>query len=653
VAIFPQLFESVPDALVIVDRDGRIRRANGNAERLFGFESGAMLGLPIEELVPAEARTRHRAHRDDYMNQPRVRPMGSGGMTLVGQRRDGRQFPVEIALSPIETEEGLHYLASVRDISETLLARQALSRARYDAVVARIGQVALADTGESVLELLSGWLAGAIQFPTVGICLMHGEDARVRHAVGPEGHLALDGAWTAAKEGPFQRALASGQPSVKDDPEGWPPGTASGVIQPLMDRDQAIGALVALSDQPRVVDRDVLQMLQTVGSIVSSHMLRRRTEEQLAHAQRLDAIGQLTGGIAHDFNNLLTVVMGSLQLLDFEYDAQPGAREVIASALRSVERGAELTSKLLAFARRQHLSPRAVHPASLLGDLELLLRGTLGDNIRLQVDCAPDLPSTYADPSQLDSALVNLALNARDALPDGGHIVIDASERWIDPANAQPDLRPGHYIVFSVADDGHGMSADVLEHACEPFFTTKAIGRGSGLGLSMVYGFIKQSGGHLGIESAPGCGTRIELLLPVAPKVDGEGRKASEGPVGGFGTVLVVEDEASVLEIATSFLRSLGYEVIAVDSAVAALERLAGNEPISLIFSDVMLGGGMNGIELAEAARTLRPQLGVLLTSGYAADSSIDFSHPFELLRKPYRREALAQAIRRNLAHED
>lgn len=657
--MYPQLFDSVPDALIIVDGTGRIELANRNAERLFGYPAGLLAGMSVEELVPEAARERHRAHRAGYMEQPRVRPMGAGDMALVGQRRDGQQFPVEIALSLLETGDGLRYLASVRDISETQRAQQALVRARYDAVVARIGELALATTADdSVIESLPGLLAGVLRESAVAVVIMRGDEPVVRAAVGLPGNGIDEAQWLALANGPLHRVLGEDRPLVVHDradaPSGWPAVAASGVIVPLLDRGRSMGALLAMATQPRRFDHDAVQLLQTVGNLLAALVQRRRTEEQLAHAQRLDAIGQLTGGVAHDFNNLLTVVSGSLQLLECDYEHQPGAREVIESALRSVERGAELTGKLLAFARRQHLSPRAVDPRVLLRDLELLLRSTLGDSVRLGISCPPGLPSAFADPSQLDSALVNLALNARDAMPGGGEITISARERWVTADPTRPEQRPGHYIAFTVADTGRGMTPDVVARAFEPFFTTKAMGRGSGMGLSMVYGFVKQSGGHLRLSSKPGKGTQVELFLPIAAvQPTTAAIPESTADARGSELVLVVEDESDVRNIAAAFLRSLGYRVIAVGNAADALARLAENGDIDLLFSDVMLGGGMNGVELAQAARALRPQIGVLLASGYDEPATAAAKPQFELLRKPYRREQLATALRRNLASQD
>jgi len=653
--MFPQLFETVPDALIVVDGTGRITLANQQAERLFGYRRQELTGQQIEQLMPEGVRERHHAHRAGYMASSRIRPMGGSGMALIGQRKDGEQFPVEIALSPLQSDEGLRYLASIRDISETQRARQALVRARYDALVARIGQQALESADEDrVIAGVPPLLAEALGVETVAIVfLRERQEIEIRASIGLD-----DSVLDTRVDASGWRLLAAGQPLIVDDfardPKTFPlvgDATGSGAMVPLLDRDRAMGALIACAAEPRRFDHDALHLLQSVANMLAALVQRHRTEEQLAHAQRLDAIGQLTGGIAHDFNNLLTVMSGSLQLLEIEYGQQPQATELISSALRSVERGAELTGKLLAFARRQRLSPAAISPPQLLRDLELMLRRTLGDAIRLQVQCPDSIPAAYADVAQLDAALLNLALNARDAMPRGGEITIAVDERWVSAAAARPELRAGHYVVFSVADTGLGMTPETLARAIEPFYTTKGSGRGSGLGLSMVYGFVEQSGGHLHIDSRLGYGTRVDLYLPVAQSAaTAPTAVASPLSAGAGEAILVVEDEPAVRDIAAAFVQSLGYRVHAVGDATEALEYLSANPDIALLFSDVMLGTGMNGNELGRVARQRRPGLTVLLASGYEdAIPSPGTEESFELLRKPYRREDLAAAIRRNL----
>jgi PAS domain S-box-containing protein len=659
-----ELFDSVPDALIVVDHAGHIVMANRQAERLFGYAQGALAGLRVEALMPEGVRERHRAHQKAYVAKPRVRAMGETGQALTGQRLDGHQFPVEIALSPIVGNEGeTRYLASVRDVSETQRVQQAMLRARYDTLVARIGQHALeSPDDESVLQVVPALLADALDVETVVIAFVKpagdGIEVRAVHGVHED--------WIAFKQSveslrsPAWMALAGG-PVVVEDAETdlaarlpMGPHGRSGMAIPLLDLSRPMGALVAFSRRPHRFDHDALHLLQSVAHLLAALMQRRRTEEQLAHSQRLEAIGQLTGGIAHDFNNLLTIMSGSLQLLEIEHPQSQGGAELIASALRSVTRGAELTSKLLAFARRQRLNPQAIEPRALLRDLELMLRRTLGESIRIQVTVPDTVPQAWADPTQLETALVNLAINARDAMVRGGELLLAVGEREIGIDEASPDRVAGRYVVFSVADTGHGMSEETLARAVEPFFTTKDSGRGSGLGLSMVYGFVRQSGGGLRIDSELGYGTRVDLLMPAASDRHAATPTASANPRQAANeTVLVVEDEPDVRAISCAFLRSLGYRVLSAASSIEALQRLEEDASIALLFSDVMLGEGMNGQELAREAKRQRPGLAVLLTSGYE-DSPVPTdasdTHTFEVLRKPFRREQLAEAVRRSLS---
>jgi PAS domain S-box-containing protein len=647
--MFRELFESVPDALIVVDGSGCIVAANGHAARLFGYAQDELVGKSVELLMPPSVRDRHRGHRAGYTARPRPRSMGDTDQVLIGQRADGRQFPVEIALSPIRDEQGPRFLASIRDISESQRARQTEVRARYDALVARLGQLALeSPDGAHVLDSVPALLAETLGAEAAAILLprasgegielraSHAQDDRWQQALaalaGPEASLA-------ALVGDRDRGREVLIDALADGPQ------ASSAVAPLLDRDRVVGALVALSAKPHRFEHDAMHLLRSVANLLAALLQRRRTEDQLAHSQRLDAIGQLTGGIAHDFNNLLTVMSGNLQLLEAELEDRPEQLEFVSSALRSAALGAELTAKLLAFARKQRLSPRAIEPAPLLRDIAGLLRRTLGEGVRLQVACSEALPAAFADPTQLDSALVNLAINARDAMPGGGEVTLSAHERWVTAGHVEPELQPGRYVVFSVADTGSGMTPEVLARAVDPFFTTKDSGRGSGLGLSMVYGFVLQSGGNLHIASRPGAGTRVDLYLPVRSGAD-TAQPAAGVPIARSAgqLVLVVEDEPEVRKVAESLLRSIGYRTLAVADAEAALERLRAEPGIQVLFSDVMLGPGMDGKRLADAALALRPELLVLLTSGYE-ESASDGETAHALLRKPYRREQLAAAL--------
>ena len=383
---------------------------------------------------------------------------------------------------------------------------------------------------------------------------------------------------------------------------------------------------------------------------------RRLTEERLRQAQKMEAVGQLTAGIAHDFNNLLTVAAGNLELLHCKLSSQPELRKSIDAALGALLRAEKLTAQLLAFSRKQRLAPRPIDVNRVLIGMEDLLRRTVGDTIELRYAMATALPPALADGNQLETALLNLVLNARDAMPDGGALTLETSMVDLDMGYLQehPESGPGRYITVSVTDTGKGMPPDVLKHVFEPFFSTKEPGRGTGLGLAMVDGFVSQSGGHVRIESAPGEGTRVTLHLPVAQFDQGvEDANEDEVPFkleGGTETVLVVEDDSAVRAFACSALRSLGYRVLEAPDGRAALGVLS-KHPVDVVFSDIVMPGDVNGLELAKTVMVRRPTAKVILTSGYSSrftdrDGVLSV---VEFLRKPYRPAEIAQRFRKVL----
>jgi signal transduction histidine kinase len=376
---------------------------------------------------------------------------------------------------------------------------------------------------------------------------------------------------------------------------------------------------------------------------------RLRAEEMLRQSEKMRALGQLTGGVAHDFNNLLGVIIGGVEILEDavhdESDHAQLAREILDSALS----GSRLTRRLLAVGRNQPLQPQHVDLNALVSDVVDMLRRTLGETIEIRALRAPDLWLTSADPSQIRDALLNLALNARDAMPHGGELTMEPANLYLnaDAAAAYGELDDGDFVVLSVTDTGVGMSEAVLHRAIEPFFTTKPPSAGSGLGLSMVYGFAKQSGGHLDIESTVGAGTRVRLFLPRArdhAMTTGEAPSMPSLHPTGTETILVVDDNQSLLEVTRRNLTSWGYKVITVTGGRRALVILESGEPVDLLFTDVVMPEGMSGPDLADAARRVRPRLKVLFTTGYAVEPS-DYQGDC-VLRKPYDRRALARAIR-------
>jgi PAS domain S-box-containing protein len=383
---------------------------------------------------------------------------------------------------------------------------------------------------------------------------------------------------------------------------------------------------------------------------------RRQLETQLRHAQKMEAVGQLTGGIAHDFNNLLTVILGNAEILGERLQDRDGAR--MAGMIQEMAlRGADLTQRLLAFARRQALQPKRIDVNSLVNETAPVLRRAVGEAITVEMILQPELWPALADASQLQTALLNLAINARDAMPQGGQLTVETAnatfvgEGSIGQTGIEP-IAPGGYVMISVTDDGTGMPGDVLRRAFEPFFTTKEVGQGSGLGLSMVYGFVNQSGGYVRIYSEIGRGTTVKMFFPRAVVVDAPslpGPDSDEMPAGSGEPILVVEDDEQVRAHVEGMLQDLDYRVITARNGVEALSLLAGEAEIALLFSDVVMPGGIDGVELADRARQIRPQLKVLLTSGYP-ESALRSRSPTgrlpDLLMKPYRRSDLAGGIR-------
>ena len=385
----------------------------------------------------------------------------------------------------------------------------------------------------------------------------------------------------------------------------------------------------------------------------SAELLRSR--EELAQAQRLEAIGQLTGGVAHDFNNLLTVITGNLELMLRARDDAEKIERLAQGAMKAAQRGERLVRQLLTYARRQITRPETVNPNQLIVDIENLMRRAIGEQIEVVMMLSPVLAPAQIDPGEFETAILNLVINSRDALTSGGRITIETRNVTIDRqyTASNPEVAPGPYVMIAVTDTGIGMTPAVLARAFDPFFTTKEVGKGSGLGLSQVYGFAKTAGGHVTIDSELGIGTTVKLYLPkssdrpVTPATVPE--TASLRPASGHETILVVEDNEDVLMVAAESLRELGYQVATAVNAAQALDILRGDQPVNLLFSDVIMPGGMNGTQLAVEARRIRPELKVLLTSGYtAAALSREHGLPdnLNIVEKPYQREELARKLR-------
>jgi PAS domain S-box-containing protein len=419
---------------------------------------------------------------------------------------------------------------------------------------------------------------------------------------------------------------------------------------------ELITTSAALMIERKRAEMTLRELNETLEARVLSEIAERRVAEAaLVQSQKLESIGKLTGGVAHDFNNLLQIISGNLQLLQSDVEGNERAQRRIANALTGVDRGAKLASHLLAFARRQPLEPKVVSIARLLAGMTDLLRRSLGETIDIEMRAADGLWNVFIDANQTENALLNLAINARDAMGGSGKLTIAAENASIDAASAaENDIEPGDYVEIAVSDTGTGIAQDMLEQVFEPFFTTKPEGQGTGLGLSMVYGFVRQSGGNVRIESTPGEGTTLRLYLPRIDRGEDDAMPldvAEES--GGSETVLVAEDDDDVRATTVAMLTGLGYHVLTARNAAEAIAIIDAGTPVDLLFTDVVMPGALSSPELARRARSKIPGLPVLFTSGYTRDAIVHrgrLDEGVDLLAKPYTRHQLARRIRESLA---
>ena len=620
--------DNVADAVIAINEAGAIETFNRAAQQTFGYAEKEAIGHNVSMLIPGQYKQKHADSLARYVNTGRSSILGVGPNELSGIRKDGSAFPLEVAVEEAKIGGRRIFIGALRDITFRKKAESALRtseeqfRSAFQAAVHGIALVGLdgkwLKVNRAVAEMLGyevhELLGMDIQSVTHPDDLAADLDFSSQLLVGkiPSYHLEMR---YIRKDGQVLSAMLS--KSLVRDADGVPMHFVSQIL-------------------------DLTE--------------RKAIEAQFLQAQKMEAVGQLTGGVAHDFNNLLTVILGNAALLEQRLANGDAALAKNAGAIISAaRRGAELTRRLLAFSRKSNLDPKVIEARELVSGMLDMMRRVLGETVEIETCFADESLNLLVDPNLLETALLNFATNARDAMPEGGTLTITLERVGFEKDDHElvPQVAPGQYVMVSVSDTGGGIPAEHRDHIFEPFFTTKEVGKGTGLGLSMVFGFVKQSGGHIDVSSEEGRGTTFRLYLPRAEaadvreeQVDGRDAHAPSGRE----TILVVEDESAVREIAVSILEGLGYQVIQAKDGPDALARLQEAPGVNLLFTDMIMPGGMTGRELAEQAKGRHPGLKVLYTSGYTDDALVSADKGVRLVRKPYDNTVLANEIKLALA---
>jgi PAS domain S-box-containing protein len=596
------VLEAGPNPVVAVDARGAITYANPMAEQAFGYADDELIGQSIEVLVAEGARGPHAAQRQVFQGHPTARPMGLG-RAFLARRRDGTAFPAEISLTPVETGNGLETFATVVDITARMAAEAALleSERRF----------------RTVLEASPNPIVGIDRSATITYASPRVEDA---FGYRPEDLIGRP-IETLLPERVRERHVAH-RTQFMERPTSRPMGIGMDLAGRRKDGREFP---VEISLSP-INTGEGLVVFATIVDITA----RKSAEAQLLQSQKLESIGRLAGGVAHDFNNILFAINGYTELLMEDLAAAPPddlteVRESLKAIQGAADRGANLTMQLLAFSRRQVMAEKVVEPTTTIRALEPMLRRLIGANIDLRVVAREESGRIRVDPGQLDQIVMNLVVNARDAMPAGGSITIEISDSTFEDSYALEhfEVEPGAYVMIAVSDNGIGMDKETREHVFEPFFTTKEQGHGTGLGLATIYGIVRQAAGHIWLYSEPGHGSTFKIYFPrvAEPASSAPGASQADLPARGSGSVLLVEDEPAVRDMTRRTLERAGYAVTTLENgraAMDAVERMDGR--FDILVTDVVMPV-MSGLELASWMLDRHPGTGVVLLSGYTAET--------------------------------
>jgi PAS domain S-box-containing protein len=661
------ILDAINAGLIVLDGDERVVHWNVWMQVASGHSLAEVKGRTLAEIFPgtdlkrlptairAALSTNASSLLTNALN-PELLPLRS---------RSQRKLLHDITVSPVGIDSVECCLVFVTDVTMQANREQYLRQqqnARYDAVVASAPDVIVTMDDE-----------GRIRFANPAAVSQFGYS--VDELIGMEAATLFEtkddfvATWRSAIQSPLSthpRDLIAHRKDgsltyLEASASRWKTNTrffVTVILRDINERRAIDAALRASEEQARSAAIALVELNQTLEQRVQDRTAQlMKAEDALRQSQKMEAIGNLTGGIAHDFNNLLAVISGNLHLLTRDVAGNAPAQLRVKKALDGVARSAKLSQQLLAFARRQPLAPKVINLGTFISDMEDIISKAIGEGVTLDVKVAPDLWNTLIDPGNVENALLNLAINARDAMDGQGSLLISASNAVLDAdyVREHQELMSGQYVLIAVTDTGEGMTPDVIAKAFDPFFTTKPEGKGTGLGLSMVYGFVRQSGGHIRIESEVGRGTSILLYLPRSQQSEEQLVDDEALPVvGGNEMVLVAEDDEAVRDTVVALLNDLGYRVLKAKDAQSALSIIESGMPIDLLFTDVVMPGPLKSTELASKARERMPHLAVLFTSGYSRDAIMHagrVSEDVELLSKPYSRDALARKLRHVLAN--